>query len=101
MKLRDVTPIYAIPAVAHALQLLDLFSATDSDFDRITISHRMVLLCGRAAQYFNALEELPYINWNAGVSTYHQSLKLFQLDRLGVNRPDIRVVARPIMEALA
>ncbi len=101
MKPEDNAPTYAIEAVARALRLLELFSATEPDLDLMTISRRGVMPKSTVFRYLTTLEDLGYIERDASAGTYHLGLKLFQLGQVAVNRLDIRAVARPSMKELA
>ena len=93
-------PKNMVRSLAKGFQILETFTATETEFTQSEISRRTGLDPGTTFRMVQTLLALGYIQKIEDTRRFRLSLKVLDLGFNAVARTDLRAVARPILRAL-
>lgn len=89
-----------VQSLAKGFRVLEVFTATDTEFTLSEIAKRTGLDSGTTFRMINTLVSLGYLQKVENTKRFRLSLKVLDLGFNAIARSDLRLLARPILSAL-
>jgi IclR family pca regulon transcriptional regulator len=93
-------PKNTVRSLAKGFKVLEVFTATETQFSLSEIATRSGLDAGTAFRMINTLVQLGYIQKLPQSKKYRLTLKVLDLGFSAIARSDLRTVSRPILRSL-